>query len=145
MPYATLQNIEDIYGVQQVLNVADRNNDGVIDQNGDGTSVVDAALQGATNEIDTYLSNRYQMPLQEVPAVLVDKCVDLAMYRLAGAVPGQITDDRRARYKDAIAWLTSVAAGKVDLGLPQVDVGKGGGAQVMNNDERHFSRRSMTE
>lgn len=145
MPYAALQDMQDIYGQEQVLLVADRNGDGAIDINSDSTSVVDAALAGATDEIDSYLSNRYQMPLQEVPTVLRDKCVDLAMYRLAGAVPGQQTDDRRARYKDAITWLQSVAAGKVDLGLPQVDVGKGGGAEVMNNDQRHFSRRSMTE
>lgn len=143
--YAAQQDIVDIYGLIQLMDVGDRDNDGVLDVNTDSTTVVDTALQGATDEIDSYLSNRYLMPLQEVPPTLRDKCVDLAMYRLAGAVPGQVTDDRRARYKDAIAWLIAVRDGKIDLGLPQVDQSKGGGAEVMNNDNRHFTRRSMTK
>lgn len=139
MPYATLQNMEDIYGVAEVLLVADRNNDGLIDVNSDSTTVVDAALSGASDEIDTYLSNRYSLPLPTVPQPIVDKCVDLAMYRLAGAVPGQITDDRRARYKDAIAWLQAVAAGRVDLGIPQDTESKAGGPDV-TFQPRVFSR-----
>ncbi len=141
--YAVQQDIINIYGLQQFLLVSDRDGDGVTDQV-NGVYIADTALQGATDEIDSYLSNRYQMPLLEVPPVLRDKCCDIAMYRMA--VSGDVlTDDRRDRYKDAINWLVLVAKGTVDLGLPQVDVGKGGGAQVMNNDCRHFSRRSMTK
>src|SRR5579859_3746909 len=97
--YAVQQDLINLYGNVQFLMVSDRNGDGVTDSY-NGVFVADTALQGATDEIDSYLSNRYTMPLQEVPPALRDKCCDIAMYRMSTSGDVQ-TDDRRARYKDA--------------------------------------------
>ena len=128
MPYAVQQDIINLYGNQQFLLVSDRDGDGVTDQVS-GVYIADTALQGASDEIDSYLSNRYQMPLPTVSPVLRDKCCDIAMYRMA--VSGDVmTDDRRSRYKDALKWLEGVAAGTIDIGVPQDTQSKSGGPDV---------------
>ena len=77
MAYATQQNMIDRYGDDQLLIVADRDNDSVVD-----AAVIEQALLDATAEIDTYVAAKYALPLSTVPTVLTRLCVDISMYRL---------------------------------------------------------------
>jgi len=136
MAYATQQDMEDRYGHDALLMVADRDNDGEID-----TEVVVRALSDATAEIDPYLASRYSMPLAEVPDLLVRLCVDIAFYRLSGDAD-TYTEEKRQRYEDTVSLLSRIASGKVSLGLATPPPSVGGGV-VISGPVRLFSRDTM--
>lgn len=118
--YATNTDIITIYG-EQVLNaVASR--DG---SNRQSYEAVEAALDAASAEIDTYLGNRYTVPLVAPPPYIRQVCVDITVYRLALDV-GPRTEEMRLRYKDAIEYLRAVAKGDIDLPLTGGSTGGGG-------------------
>jgi phage gp36-like protein len=107
--YATQADITIIYG-EAVL-------DAVASRDGSGRKsyeAVEAALQAASDEIDTYLGVRYTVPLETPPPYIKMVCVDIAVYRLALDV-GPRTEEMRLRYTDAISYLKSVADGKFEL------------------------------
>ncbi len=111
MAYATLEALIKQYGLDAVLLVADRDQDGDID-----ADVVEDALTAATSEIDSYVGVKHRLPLPQVPDVLVRVCGDIALYRMSSE-GGQLTEDKRQRYEDAVDYLKRVAAGTASLGL----------------------------
>jgi phage gp36-like protein len=118
MVYASNADIIIIYGEAVLDTVASRDSSGR-----QSYEAVDAALQSASDEIDTYLGGRYTVPLETPPPYIRQICVDIAVYRLALDI-GPRTEEMRLRYTDAINYLKSLAKG--DLDLP-VTGGEGGG------------------
>lgn len=108
--YAVKQDIVDRYGEDMLYSMTDRDSDQIMDP-----AAIDRALTDASAEIDSYVSRKYRVPLVPVPDVVKEKCVDIAVYRLADR-PGAYTEERRKRYEDAIAWLKDVSDGKAALG-----------------------------
>ena len=112
MPYATQADIVAVYGEQELLLLADRNRDGAADPD-----VVDVALADAAEEIDGYLSAQYDLPLDEAGSRPLRRiAVDIACYRLP-PTDALVTDERRARYRDAVRYLERVSEGKIRLGV----------------------------
>ena len=137
MPYATQQDIVDRYGADALYVAADRNNDNVID-----TAAVDRALTDATDEINTYVGARYQLPLNPVPSVLLRLCVDIALYRLS---PGAaLTEEKRLRYDDVMALLRGIAKGTATLGISDGSEAQttAGDAELISNPRR-YTRETM--
>lgn len=101
------------------------------------------ALDDASALIDTYLSRRWEVPLEVPPRLLVTVCVDIASYLLC-RTDNALSEDIRQRYDDALALLKSVARGELDLpGLestPSGDGASGPGAVVLSGPERLFGR-----
>lgn len=110
MPYATTQDLIDRFGEEEMLQLADRDGDGAID-----AAVVDRAVADADAEIEGYLVGRYALPLASIPPVLARIACDIARYHLYDDLA---TETVRTRYEDARRLLESIAAGKVQLGLP---------------------------
>lgn len=147
MAYATQTDITDLYGAD-ALYVADRNRDGAVD-----TVAVDRALVSASGEIDSFLAVRYQLPLHEVPGVLVQFCVDIAVYRLALSAD-VLSEEHRRRYEDTLGHLKLIAAGKAALVFltpvpadPNTDPSVASGVQpiVVGGPPRIFSRDEMRD
>lgn len=144
-PYALQADLEQRFGVDAILISSDRNGTGEID-----TSIVANALVDATAEIDTYLSERFDLPLSTVPTVLGRICCDISYYRMSSDI-GTLTDEKRKRYEDAIKWLEGVASGKLGLGLStddtvSVDLPESGSGDLVTSSgvsERLFTRSSM--
>lgn len=136
MTYATQQNMIDRFGSQDLIELTDRAQLGVID-----ATVLGQALADADAEINAYLTGRYTLPLASEPPVLVKFAADIAYYQLFDAcVPERV----EARYGNAIKFLRSLANGQVSLGLdpenlPVADVG---GVQVSAPD-RVFNADSL--
>lgn len=116
MPYATATDILTAHG-PDALYVADRDGDGQVE-----TPAVVRALDAATAEINSFLGVRYPMPLPSVDALVVQLCVDIAVYRLA-QTHDRLTDEIRKRYDDAIATLKRLAKGEQMLLVPTVPGG----------------------
>lgn len=82
---------------------------------------LDRACDDANAEVDSYLLQRYELPLSSIPPVLAARALDVARYRLflRRGIREQTADEAIERaYKVAIAWLRDVAAGRAALPLP---------------------------
>ncbi|AZV77892.1 DUF1320 domain-containing protein [Parasedimentitalea marina] len=110
MAYATQSDIVTLYS-EDALYVADRDGDGVPD-----VDAITRALASASGEIDSYLAVRYTLPLGENPDLLVQFCVDIAIYRLASS-RDVLSEEHRQRYEDAIKHLEKIAKGTATLVL----------------------------
>jgi phage gp36-like protein len=135
--YATQQDMIDAYGSDAVTLAADRDGDGQAD-----AGVIDAALAAATSEMDSYIGAKYTLPLNSTPAVLTDKCVDIALYRLSQR-PGAMTDEIKDRFEKALAWLRDVSRGVVSLGVDPSPPSQGGGGVQLVSGPRRFTRDTL--
>ncbi|WP_455046759.1 gp436 family protein [Kingella oralis] len=122
--YADMGDMVARFGELEVLQIADRNADGVID-----ADVVAVALADASAEIDAYLG-RFKQPFAETPPILRRLACDIARYRLTATSGVLITDEIRNRcYKiDVLELLKALSRGDVQLGMDS------GGAQVATSD-----------
>ena len=110
MPYATVQDAEDLYGADYVGSSFDRDRDGSVDP-----LAATSAFSKASSEIDSYLATRFDVPVSPAPDVVKERCIDIAIYRVCP--DSALTDEKRRRYEDAIAWLKDVAKGLATLDL----------------------------
>ena len=129
--YATIDDMIQRYGEEELIDLTDRNEDGDID-----TDIADTAISDASAEIDTYLA-RYQLPLSVVPVTLTAKCCDMARYYLYG---DDVTEIVQKRYDIAIRYLVNVSKGVVDLGLTGAAKPSTGTSSVMTSGGRVFAR-----
>lgn len=114
MGYATKEDIDDLYGEDLLVRVADYDRDGTPDD-----AVVAKGLQAADEICDAYLSAQYTIPVTPTPGVVKNCAIDIAVYKMALGRTGR-TDEMRVRYEDALALLEKISTGKVGLGLPPV-------------------------
>lgn len=111
MSYATLSDIIERAGEDEILQVADRDHDGVADP-----GVIEAALITAGSEIDGYISTRYRLPLPVVPDLVKTWAVSIARYHLhRDGAPDHVVRD----WKAAMDGLRDVARSVVNLPVDQ--------------------------
>ena len=135
MSYATQADLEARYGAEEVLQLADRNGDGVID-----AGVVEQALADAGAEIDGYLGSRYQLPLAGAPQIVNVYACDIARYRLYA---NAATEEVRNRYQDAIKFLKLAAEGKVMIGPSNGSAPREAAGAEMVSGGRVFGREGF--
>lgn len=109
----------------------------------DGSEAVARALTYAGGLADAALSVRFTLPLPVVPELLRDLVCDIAMARLASAGDATLTDDLKARDKQARADLKSIATGEMNLGLPSVSEGARPSPIVASTGGKIFTRDQM--
>ena len=133
MPYATKQDMIDRFGEEELIQLTDRSNAGVIDD-----QVLNRAIADADAEIDGYLGGRYALPLAIVPVSLGRIAADVTRYYL---YEDAATDHVRQRYEDAVRFMRAVGEGKVSLGIDAsgATAQQAGGAS-MTSGGRIFTR-----
>lgn len=108
MNYATVDDLIERFGEDELLGVAHSETHDTLDE-----TRVETALSDASRHIDSYLRLRRSVPVDPVPGVLVGACADIARFRLHDDhAPDEVSD----RYKATIQWLKDIAAGKASLG-----------------------------
>lgn len=130
--YASQQDISDRYGADRLLLLADRDGDGIVDIN-----VVADALADARATTDSYLHERYALPLAQVPSIVTRINVDLAVYYLANN-ESLLSDLVTQRKVDAISDLNKIATGKIKLDVPSPPTV--GGGVTLETSPRIFGR-----
>lgn len=138
MPYASLVDLTERAGEQELLDVADRDNDGIVDPD-----VVEAALLHADNVANGFLAVRYRLPLAAVPDLLRTWCVAIARYFLhRDNAPDNVVRD----WKDATTSLEKMARGVIDLpvaeGEPDPVAGDSGRVSIVG-PEPVFTREKL--
>lgn len=109
MPYATPEEIIELYSEDALSRIADSDGDFIADP-----AKIKKAIKQADAEIDAYIGVRFSLPLVSIPPVLTQLSSDIAVYRLATEAGAQ-TEDHRTRYKDARAFLVRISEGKATL------------------------------
>jgi len=107
MTFATASDLEARFGSTELLQLADRENVGAIDQ-----AVVEAHLQDADAEIISMIGAAVTIDPGAPPLNLKRLACDIARYKLHGA---SAPEDVRKRYEDAVRFLARVADGKATL------------------------------
>lgn len=93
------------------------------------SNTLNAALISASEIIDTYCGNRYQLPLDPLPVAMKAFCIDIARYRLDRI---RSREDVRQRYEDAIRFLEQLTKGMVSIGATAL--GTSASAQLLSQD-----------
>lgn len=107
MTWPTLADLVARAGEEEILQVADRDGDGVADPD-----VIAAALDNADVIIGGFLAGRYRMPLDPVPELVKIWAVSIARYYLhRDGAPDHVVRD----WKEALAQLREVLAGRITL------------------------------
>lgn len=107
MTYASADDLVERAGEVELVQVADRDDDGTPDP-----EVIAAALVHADNIANGYIATRYALPLAGTYDLLRTWAVSIARYFLhRDGAPDHVRDD----YKDAIAGLKDIAKGVVLL------------------------------
>ncbi len=105
--YCTKQNMIDRYGNEELIQLTDRDNLGVIDD-----TVLGQAQADADAEIDGYLASRYTLPLPDVPTSLVRVACEISRYHLYDdTAPAGVKD----RYDNSVRFLRLVSKGDIRL------------------------------
>jgi phage gp36-like protein len=143
-PYATVDDFIEAFGTVEARRTA--NIDAPAVNNPDNDRMTEA-LEDASDEIDSYLQERYNVAglRDDPPRRLKRICLDIARYTLTKNRP---PEDYRLRYEDALKWLREAAAGKVSLGLTVTDEvtmteGRGNRPFVVNGTGRVFTYDGM--
>ena len=133
MPYATKQNLIDRFGQQELVELTDSAELGVID---DGAVAV--ALADTDAEINSFLAGRYTLPLTQTSPELERLACDIARYRLWDDAASETVKNR---YDDAIKKLRDVSKGVASLGIDQASqpVKVSNGASI-SSDNHNFNR-----
>ncbi|SMF83043.1 Mu-like prophage protein gp36 [Tistlia consotensis] len=135
MAYATLQNLIDRYGSDNVLQVADRDGDGQAD-----TATVDRELAAVSAEIDGYLALKYDLPLSATPDLVQDLCERLVFFRLhVFTAPDQVAESAR----QALATLDRLSKGLVVLELDGEPAAAAPDGPRVSAPDRVFSRDTL--
>lgn len=128
MPYATQSNLIERFGKQELVDILPGEGPETIND-----SLVLVALEDASNEIDSYLAERYTLPLDVVPPILVQVACDVARYKYYAC---DVTDEVEKRYTARLEWLGKVAEGDAGLGISSEPAGSLGGG---------FTKKSQTD
>ncbi|MBO9419157.1 DUF1320 domain-containing protein [Labrenzia sp. R4_2] len=140
MAYASLQDMIDRFGDDELVQLTDRSNRpaSTID-----AGVVAAHLSDAENLADSYLAKRYRLPLDPVPEILTRIVCDIARATLYGRTLEN--DDPVTKAKaEAMAWLKDVAKGLVQLEAEGLAPDQpGSGSVQVSGPDRVFSKDSL--
>jgi phage gp36-like protein len=101
--YATHDDLISRFGALAIAELESMHNDGSL--------AVKNALSDASEKMNSYLSIRYQTPLNKTEHLKL-VCADIARYLLYMNEP---TDEVESRYKEALKWLQDVGAGSANV------------------------------
>lgn len=136
MAYCTEANILTRVGEEELVALADLDEDGTAD-----AAVVAAAISDADGHINSYVAVKYTVPVSPVPDVLVKRSTSLAIYFLQ-LRRNSVTEDMQKEYDRITQWLKDVVAGKVSLGVttPKPAESPGAGGVRYDVQDRVFGR-----
>jgi phage gp36-like protein len=124
MPYCTKEDIYDAMGetaAKEYATDVSTEEETVIEAR------IDAMIVKASARIDGYIANRKTVPLDPVPPMIADLCVDMAIYYIVtrkGLAEDSSEKAILEKYKDAVGVLRDIAAGKANIGTTSEDTGE---------------------
>lgn len=138
MTYATQAMLVKRFGERTLIYLTDRADEptGVMD-----ADLIAQELGNTDAVINGYVGNRYRLPLEPVPELVIDLALVIAIYKLYVQSPEKkIKDD----YDQAMGTLVDIAKGTVKLEAAGIEPASSGASGVQFIDrERPLSPESM--
>lgn len=103
--YASYQDMIDSFGEREMTRLLSMNS----------MQSINRALSDATERMNSYLANRYGVPMVKTGQLKLC-CCNIARYFL---YVEKASDEVKERYKDEINWLEGVASGKLKVTFTQ--------------------------
>ena len=135
MAYCALTDIQERIPEEMLTQLTDDAGEGAVDQ-----EQVDAAIERADAEIDTWCGALYRTPFSPAPAIVRELSADLAAALLYGRRGSDIPAAVQAQAKAARDLLKAVCKGEVRLGAPVSDNSSGPSRIETSGPERLFTR-----
>jgi phage gp36-like protein len=138
--YCTAEEMTDLFGLAEMTQISNLDNPAA--QYPDEERV-NRAIKQASADIDRYLTAQSVYPItsEMVLSILNGICLDIARYNLESR--GEVRPDVKTRYDAAIAWLTQVAKGEINL-VPSPDSSsQADSAIAFGSDKRYFTADTM--
>lgn len=125
MTYATLQDLIDRYGEDELIQLSDRAEPpaGAIDP-----AIVSKALTDATELVDGYVAGRYRVPLSPVPGMIQRLVCDIARFFLHD---DRSTEAVKDAYQAALKALRDISAGVITLQAAGIQAASGETSSVV--------------
>ncbi len=136
MAYITEQDLLDELGEDVLIELTDSDGSGEIDP-----VRVNKSIQYATGVFETYIRNRYPLP---VPATEMVKAINLDLavfhlYKSRTSIPEGVYEVKENAKKDAVKLLMDISSGKAALDVPaaeETESNPGTPSQVLTNKNR---------
>lgn len=114
MAYCTKANLVTAIGDRALLQLADLDGDGLVDD-----AAVTLAIRRADALINTHLSKQYTVPVVTVPDELLSRSIDITVYFLRKG-RGTLDQHEIDEHKADLEWLQAVARGDLVLDVDPV-------------------------
>lgn len=116
MAYLTVAQLRTFIGEKELLRVADKDGDRVLDS--EELAAVEAAIDSASSDMDSRIGGKYTVPLSDsaVTDIMRRHVARMAVFHLTDNT-ASVTKDIKARYEEAKAWAKEVKCGDVQLGV----------------------------
>jgi len=139
MAYSTQDDIEKQIPEEILIELTDDAGTGEVD-----TDNIDRAIEDADDEIDSFLSLAYTLPLASTPGLVRRMSVDLAVCNLYSRRPHlEIPESRKERCDSDRKLLEKIAQGKLSLGGDFPDPVNTGNSVELSCNTRIFTRDKM--
>lgn len=138
MPYAQTSDLLSRLAPELIQSVADDNGDGAADD-----TILEAALDDASAEIDAVLGGRYAVPVAPIPDLLLRLAIDLAIYFLFIRRRSSVTAEHLARAREARSQLAALGAGELILEGVATRLARLESDSTAREQERLFDRQSL--
>lgn len=135
MTYATLQDLLDRFGEEEVSRETDTSASGAVDE-----TAVARALADADTLINGYVAGRYAIPLGPVPDLVKKLACDIARYNYHR---GEAPEFVRKGYDDARRTLADIQAGRLVLEAAGVATAPASDGIAYSAPARVFSREKL--
>lgn len=138
MTYATQANLVERFGEAMLIALTDR---AVVATGAVDAAVIARALTDTDALIDGYLATRYVLPLSEMPPLVLDLALQIAIYKLHINAPDEkISED----YKTALKMLEKIGNGAMRIQAAGVEPTSSNaqGVQIVDR-ERPFTAANM--
>lgn len=152
MSYPTFADLRKRINLETLLYLVDDERAG--EMTPEGEERIEAAIEYAQSEAESYIAQKYPLPLPSVPLVVKSKVLDIAVYRLflrRGIRVGTADDVVLQANRDAVKYFENVALGKASLPVPSIPSGDSNGTiqsssgAKISASERLFTRDSLKD
>lgn len=137
--YATVTDLNKRITQDELIRLTDEADSGQVN-----TATIEAALEAAAVEIDSYLASRYSLPLTDPQPLLATLAVDIAIWNLYSLDDSGVPENRKDRYREAVKTLERLSTGKQTLGGEE-KAAAGSSAAVYSGPDRLFSRKTLED
>jgi len=111
MPYCTQTDLEKTMAAESLIALTDTEGTDELNE-----AVLSRAISDADSEINYWLADVAELPLDPVPGVIRKLAVVITTYNLAVTSRGGANDDQIRRFNAAVDMLRAVADGELSIG-----------------------------